>query len=227
MTKVLEAFLIFGVTVLPLAKVWRTHNALRRFQIVAYLFEKVFLLASVFLVVRLNSIPLRNVGFFWPLPRELFFHLSVTMGVIFGLEAVALAAARKNFARTSVADVSASRPQGILAILAVCSVGAVWEELCFRGVPRYLAGHKPGWILIALIGSSIVFAWQHISLGLQGVGFAAFYGIVFFLLFLATGDLTAVMVAHAAGNVFTLTYGAKRHRQLTKPTRQWDLSFIG
>lgn len=93
--------------------------------------------------------------------------------------------------------------------LAVTIVGAIWEELCFRGAARLLAPATAAGAVLGLSGS-LAFGAQHLRGGPSAAMYASFFGAVFYALFLVTNDLAAVMVAHAAGNILTAWQWAPR-----------------
>lgn len=78
---------------------------------------------------------------------------------------------------------------------------AVFEELLFRaaliGVPAAGLGLSP-WLLA--VASSVVFGLGHVAQGRLGVAVAAGLGLALAALFLATGSLAAVVVAHYVVN---------------------------
>src|SRR5204862_8328930 len=53
----------------------------------------------------------------------------------------------------------------LFSFVPVCIVGAIWEELCFRGIPLSLGGIGWAWTLSAVAVSSTVFALHHLRQG--------------------------------------------------------------
>lgn len=100
------------------------------------------------------------------------------------------------------ADALAGYNAGISYIVVII-VGAIWEELCFRGTVLALLPHTTFGILLGVIGGSLLFGAQHLRNGVSGMIYSTGFGVVFALLFLATGNLWAVMLAHAGGNLLT------------------------
>lgn len=94
------------------------------------------------------------------------------------------------------------RTPSSFAIVAI--VGAVWEELCFRGVVFLLVPRTPAGVLSGIAASSLLFGAQHLRNGRQGFAYASAYGVLFSVIYLITADLAAVMIAHAAGNMFAV-----------------------
>jgi membrane protease YdiL (CAAX protease family) len=110
------------------------------------------------------------------------------------------------------ADALAGR-QALGRFTAVVLVGAVWEELCFRGVVLLLVPHTPAGLAFGVVGGSLIFGAQHLRNGLAGAAYATCFGVMFALLYLATGNLIAVMAAHAAGNMLAAAQWAPRIEQ--------------
>jgi membrane protease YdiL (CAAX protease family) len=97
-------------------------------------------------------------------------------------------------------DTLSHRP-ALGSFTAVAVVGAIWEELCFRAAVFLLI---PATVIGRLLGTvvgSALFGAQHLRNGRQGFSYAAGFGVLFSALYLATGDLAAVILAHAIGNI--------------------------
>jgi membrane protease YdiL (CAAX protease family) len=98
----------------------------------------------------------------------------------------------------------------LAAFIPIAITGAVWEELCFRAtlflfIPRTTIGLPIG---IAL--GCLLFGAQHLRNGRAGFAYSAWFGLLFSLLYLITGDLIAVTIAHAAGNILAVAQWAPR-----------------
>lgn len=101
----------------------------------------------------------------------------------------------------------------LLVFLALSwTLAAFGEEICFRGflmerLARAFGGSDGAWI-VSLILSSAVFGWGHIEQGVSGWVQEGLSGLLLGLLFLATGDLVAPVVAHGVSNTvaFVLIY---------------------
>lgn len=109
----------------------------------------------------------------------------------------------------------------------VTIVGAVWEELCFRGAVFAFVPHTSLWILSGIIGSSLLFGAQHLRNGLHGMLYSSLFGLAFASLFLITGDLWAVMIAHAVGNLLAAWQWAPRIERAQKQSMTRALGFLG
>lgn len=114
------------------------------------------------------------------------------------------------------------------SFLPVVIVGAVWEELCFRGTAFLLIPRGSIPLLLAGAGvSSLLFGTQHLRNGFTAVGYSTFFGLIFATLYLATNDLIAVMIAHAAGNIFATTYAAPRIARMRREAMIKTSIFLG
>jgi membrane protease YdiL (CAAX protease family) len=111
----------------------------------------------------------------------------------------------------------------------VCLTGAVWEELFFRGYVHHIAELNMSLLPAFVMISCIVFGLQHLSRGATGATYSFAYGLLFFCMYLISRDLSAVIIAHAAGNLFTIFCGANWIARLTKPSRaaEFDVRVIG
>ncbi|MEM9170133.1 MAG: CPBP family intramembrane glutamic endopeptidase, partial [Pseudomonadota bacterium] len=87
-------------------------------------------------------------------------------------------------------------------IVAIALTAGVWEEWIFRGVLQgALDRYAPLWL--AVLAANVLFGLLH----WQSAGYAVIAGLVGVYLsavYLATGDLTAAIVTHAAYDVVTL-----------------------
>jgi membrane protease YdiL (CAAX protease family) len=103
-----------------------------------------------------------------------------------------------------------SAGRALAAFIVVTIVGAVWEELCFRAVvfallPRTMVG-----VPIGIAAGSFIFGAQHLRNGPSALVHSSFFGVMFSLLYLATNDLVAVIIAHATGNLLAAAQWAPR-----------------
>jgi membrane protease YdiL (CAAX protease family) len=111
------------------------------------------------------------------------------------------------------------------ALVSLC--GAVWEELCFRATVFLLLPDGPaGWLAGICVGS-LLFGAQHLRNGRTGFRHAAFYGVIFSLLFLATRNLIAVAAAHALGNMLAATVWAPRIARAQRRVQRAAPMFVG
>jgi membrane protease YdiL (CAAX protease family) len=107
------------------------------------------------------------------------------------------------------ADTLAAR-RALASFVPAAIAGAIWEELCFRAafflfVPRTTIG-----LPIGIAIGSLLFGAQHLRNGRAGVAYSSWFGLLFSVLYLTTGDLIAVTIAHAAGNILAVAQWAPR-----------------
>jgi membrane protease YdiL (CAAX protease family) len=100
-------------------------------------------------------------------------------------------------------DTLSHRP-ALGSFAAVAIVGATWEELCFRAVVFLLMPATAIGRLIGTVVGSALFGAQHLRNGRQGFSYAAGFGVLFSVLYLVTGDLVAVILSHAIGNILAV-----------------------
>jgi len=179
----------------------------------AYVAETTLLTLFLLLLLFLNHVPLQTLGLRLLPWFQFVWHCVFGVAVVIGLDFGALFALRTK--RDSAFKVEQEQvfPADTLPIVAVCILSAFWEELCFRGLPLYLAGPGLLRVLVALALSSLIFALQHLREGIGRAAYTGFYGVLFFVIYLATRDLGATMVAHASGNMFASLYGSREYRK--------------
>jgi membrane protease YdiL (CAAX protease family) len=114
-----------------------------------------------------------------------------------------------------------------LDFLLVTVISAIWEELCFRGAVFALVPPTLVWTSSALVVSSLLFGAQHLRNGLHGMAYSTLFGLVFGTLFLITGNLWAVILAHAAGNLLAAWQWAPRIELARKQSLSRALGFLG
>lgn len=221
-------FAIFVVVIMPLRAWVRYKRSSPSPPALISTVENIVLSVILLLILRSNGIPLAAVGL-GPISQSKFLlYTALATGVIVGLDVVALTLARwgnlvagnhdaKTAEEASVIDSQVFQqllPQGraLLGFVPLCLAGAIWEELCFRGVGLYLAPNGFIGILIAVAASSVIFALHHLRRGKTAAGYSGFYGILFSLLYLGLGYLPSVMLAHAFGNLFVVLYTGPRLR---------------
>lgn len=100
------------------------------------------------------------------------------------------------------ADALAGQKAGF-SFIVVTLVGATWEELCFRAAVFAIVPHTIGGIFLGVVAGSLAFGAQHLRNGTSGMIYSSVFGLIFALLFVATGNLWGVMLSHAAGNLLT------------------------
>lgn len=113
------------------------------------------------------------------------------------------------------------------AFVLVTIIGAIWEELCFRGAVFAFVPHTLVWMSSALVASSLLFGAQHLRNGLNGMVYSTLFGSVFSTLFLITSNLWAVILAHAVGNLFAAWHWAPRIERARKESLSRALGFLG
>jgi membrane protease YdiL (CAAX protease family) len=125
------------------------------------------------------------------------------------------------------ADTLAAR-QALASFVPAAIVGAIWEELCFRAtfflfVPRTAIGLTIGTALGCLL-----FGAQHLRNGRAGFAYSSWFGLLFSLLYLTTGDLIAVTIAHALGNILAVAqWGPRIERSLRAAPARDAPTFLG
>ena len=104
--------------------------------------------------------------------------------------------------------------QVLFCLLAV--VGAIWEELAFRGATLYVGDVLSIPIVLTVAAGVSIFGAQHIGGGLNSVVYSSLMGTIFFILYLCLGSIIPVMVAHCLGNVLVVfrTYPLLLSREL-------------
>lgn len=189
--------------------------------------ETTALIIVLLLLLRHEGVPVGAVGLGSTTLAHFLVYSAISTGVIVGLDVLALRLARSTSASAENREAKPtearlidkqitrdSMPQGkeLIGFVPVCLLGAVWEELCFRGVALHLAAPTIKGT-IGLIGlSSFIFALHHLRRGLTAAVYSGFYGVLFSLLYLGGGSLPPVMFAHAFGNLFVVLYTAPRLR---------------
>ncbi len=188
-----------------------------------------------------RQVPLTSIGLQPGSFARFLLDLAVCLIVVVGLDVISVwrmtrqvrEAAADPVARVAllvepdrkVADALAVR-RALPRYLVVVAVGAVWEELCFRASVFLIVPPTPAGVLLGIAGGSIVFGAQHLRNGPGAMAYSTFFGVMFSLLYLATGDLIAVILAHAAGNILAVVQWAPRiERARQAALRQSPMSF--
>jgi membrane protease YdiL (CAAX protease family) len=110
---------------------------------------------------------------------------------------------------------------------AVAIVGAVWEELCFRASWFLLVPHTGLLLPLTIASGAVVFGLQHLRTGVAGFAYACGFAVMFSLLYLATADLIAVVIAHAVGNILAVVYWAPRIEHARGELTRQEPIFVG
>jgi membrane protease YdiL (CAAX protease family) len=199
-----------------------------------YLVETSLLTATLGVVLWRHGVSLAALGLQPDVPLGLLRDLAICLGVVVALDAWSLWRITRRIRRTR----AVLPPGGLFAdtlaagraapsFIAVSLVGAIWEELCFRATVFQLVPHTGVGLLVGVVGGSIVFGAQHLRNGRAGFVYTTSFGVMFSSLYLATGDLVAVIVAHAAGNILAaVQWGPRIERARRESLRQAPL-FLG
>jgi membrane protease YdiL (CAAX protease family) len=114
------------------------------------------------------------------------------------------------------------------SFLWVTTVGAVWEELCFRATALLLVPRTSLGLTFGILLSSLIFGAQHLRNGWPGLIHASRYGLLFSLLYVAGHNLIAVIIAHAVGNFLAAVWWAPQvERARRAAVRVPSQMFIG
>jgi membrane protease YdiL (CAAX protease family) len=182
-----------------------------------YVTETLLLIAALSFLLWRNNVTLEALHLEWrPAARwfgDVAFCVLAIVGVDFlmvarttwQLRTGAIVPAPKGLA----ADALAAQKSGVPFVF-VTFVGAIWEELCFRGTVFALLPYTPTGVLLGVIGGAVLFGAQHLRHGLHGMIYSTTFGVIFASLFVITGNLWAVILAHAAGNLLAAWQWAPR-----------------
>jgi membrane protease YdiL (CAAX protease family) len=186
-----------------------------------YLIETALLTGALICLLYRHGVAPQGIGIQPVLTIKFITDLIVCVTVVIGLDVVSLKIAVRQVERQqSTLRLATPETLGIVtealdsgrhlrSFIPTIVVGAAWEELCFRGTFFLLIPRTSMTLLVgAVLGGSLLFGSQHLRNGPTAVMYSTFYGLLFSCLYLATNDLIAVVIAHAAGNLFAATYGA-------------------
>jgi len=199
-----------------------------------YIVETVTLIALLSLLLWHSGIAFRTLGLTGHSPVGWFGGVALCLLVIVGADFFMYEKTVRHLRRGAslaelkglAADALSARSSG-LEFLFVTVIGAVWEELCFRGVFFALVPHTSVWILSGLAASSLLFGAQHLRNGMHGMIYSTVFGLVFASLFLITSNLWAVTLAHATGNLLAAWQWAPRIERARKQSVSRALGFLG
>ena len=213
------AYALLVVVAIPAVEWSRVRRGMPLRSVRVSLARMVLLSTGLLLVLRVNDVPLEAVGLSIGAPASFLFATTLCTGVVIGLDIASFAVARAAFERGSLAASAAvvqQIPSGhdIPWFALLCVISAFWEELFFRGVALGLF-ERSTWPVV-LGASAIIFALHHLGRGRVGAIYSFCYALLFSALYLVTGNLISVMIAHAAGNLFTSTYTARRLRAMQR-----------
>ena len=200
------------VTIVLPVRAWRRHrrNAPPT-PPTRYLTETMLLTLLLGVLLWRHNVPLEAIGLQSHLTARFCLDLAIALGAVVGPDIWLMSRltrrireAAEGLGRDRVfADTLANR-RAPLRFAAVAVVGAVWEELCFRGVVFLLVPRTAVGLLTGIAASSLLFAAQHLRNGRQGFAYASAFGVIFAVLYVTTGDLAAVIIAHATGNILAV-----------------------
>jgi membrane protease YdiL (CAAX protease family) len=183
-----------------------------------YVLETALLTGALAGLLYRRGVPLTAIGIQPPFTLEFLANLVICLTPVIGMDIFAMLLAIR--CMRTMAGISAGN-SGVFVdalrakrawrwFIPVAILGAVWEELCFRSVVFLLLPHTFGGVALGVACGSVLFGSQHLRNGLAGLAYASFYGALFSCVYLITSDLIAVIVAHAAGNLFAALYAAPR-----------------
>lgn len=186
-----------------------------------YVPETLVLIASLGLLLWLQGTPLEAIGLGARPAWRFIADLGVCLAVVLGMDSISIAmtAWRLKKSKTiSIASAASIAHSGetlaagaaLSSFIPVTLAGAAWEELCFRAWVLSMMPQTLAWIAAGVAIGTLFFGLQHLRRGMTGVAYSSFFGLVFACLYLLTGNLIAVMIAHASGNLFAASYGARK-----------------
>jgi membrane protease YdiL (CAAX protease family) len=226
--------LLFGILVavgLPLRAWRRRHTSSRP---MSFLLESALRTAILTWLLWRNGVTLAALGLSIETTWAFALHLALCLLVVVGPDAWSarrIATAGKHGAPLPAPDPLflelSTRRYGVATFVAMMLLAAIWEELCFRGtvfllLPSTVAGRVAG-----LIGGSLLFAAQHLRMGVRRASYTAGFGMMFAGLYLITGDLLAVIIAHATGNILSGLWWAPQVERLRRARAASTPVFIG
>ncbi len=210
---------------------------------VRYVSETLLLTGVLAMLLWRRGVPLRAIGLQIDPAGIVLRDVAICLCVVVGLDVLSLHLATRRL-RQAAAD--PTRRAALLAtggtygdaltarralapFVAVSVVGAAWEELCFRAVVFLLVPRTVPGLLAGTVFGSLLFGAQHLRNGRRAFVQSSRFGVMFALLYLATGDLVAVVIAHAAGNILAVTHGAPRLERARQTTlrEQRPSMFLG
>ena len=199
-----------------------------------YIFETVLLIGMLSALLWKHDVSLEALGLSTNLSWRWLLDLAICLTVIIGPDIWTV----RKIERLSQRGAILPAPQGLAAdalrgrkagavFFAVTIVGAIWEELFFRGTIFAVAAQLPGGIILGIVVGSLLFGAHHLRNGLSGMRTSMVFGVVFALLFYITRNLWAVMAAHAAGNLLAAWMWAPRIERARQKSLCRVPTFIG
>lgn len=222
------------VMALP-ARAWRRHRkGAPPAPAGRYLLETLLLIGALVWLLWRRHVPLSALGLQGTSPLRFLGDVAVCLIAIVGLDVWEVWRITRRLRHAAVIPAASgtfadARAGGrtLASFAVVTSVGAIWEELCFRATVLLLVPHTPAGIGLGIVGGSLAFGAQHLRNGRAAMAYAGFYGVLFSVLYLLTGNLIAVMVAHAAGNILTVAQWAPRIERARRQAMPRAPIFLG
>jgi membrane protease YdiL (CAAX protease family) len=205
-----------------------------------YLAETALLTAILIWLLHRHGVQPQAIGIRPVFTIAFIINLIACVAVVTGLDVVSLRiVARQVAKRQRTIQLATYQTSGLVtdtlqasrrlsSFIPVVIMGAVWEELCFRGTFFLFVPRMPI-VLFAggIVAGALSFGSQHLRNGPVAATYSTFYGLLFSCLYLVTGDLTAVVVSHAAGNLFAATYAAPRIARVRQEAVHKASIFVG
>lgn len=218
------------------ARAWRRY---RRREAAAptgrYIIETLTLTSLLGLLLARRHVPLHAIGLQPASLSRFVVDAAVCTGIVLAIDGWSTWRAVRQLRRHGaavpptpavVADTIKNR-RSIGRFAAVATVGAVWEELCFRASWFLLVPHTGLLLPLTMAAGAVLFGLQHLRNGLAGFAYACGFAVMFSLLYLATADLIAVVIAHAVGNILAVAYWAPRIEHARGEPRRHEPIFVG
>ena len=152
--------------------------------------------------------PTSELGLDWPigLRGRIGFGLDALAIVVLAIQLIrlpTLAADRLDKAKATLKRIKiAPRSLGELVVFVPVAITAgVWEELLYRGFLIWFLAPTAG-LIGAVLVSSAIFGLGHAYQGWRGVLTTALVGLIFAVLYVASGSLWWLMLAHAMVDIY-------------------------
>jgi uncharacterized protein len=228
-------FAAIVIVVLPVRAWLRHRRKTPKSPAALYVLETSLLTITLIWLLWQHGVPPRAIGVRSFMTLQFMIDMAVCLAVVIGLDLFSLCWATRHIQSPRIATPENSGVftdalvggRALVLFFPVAIIGAIWEELCFRGVVFLLVPRTLSGIVLGIVSGSLLFGIQHLRNGITGVAYSCFYGVVFSCLYLATRDLVTVVVAHAAGNIFATLYGAPRVARMQQEALRRATIFLG
>jgi membrane protease YdiL (CAAX protease family) len=242
MLEILFALLV--AVAMPL-RAWRRHRLhIPPTPTGRYLAETLLLIAALAALLWRRGVPLDAIGLQPESPLRFVRDVAICLAIVVGLDVWSVWRMTRRIQQAPTTDLgrraaALEAPGGaygdalaarvaLAPFVAVTSVGAAWEELCFRATVFLLVPRTAAGVLLGIVAGSLVFGAQHLRNGRSGMAYASFFGLMFSLLYLGTGNLIAVIISHAVGNILSVAQWAPRiERARQAALQQQSPMFLG